>query len=306
MARKAKTLSIEKAKYFFRPFYNKCINNDTDQMGFEPRLPGKIVIIGCGGNGGYLTPLIARFLGTSPSELLRSIQVHLVDGDAVSEKNILRQNFIAGDIGLNKADVLAERCNMAFGLSISSHTDFLTESLLARLCTSARTDNGTRLPEGIDPARTLLIGCVDRNEVRSLISQYTVGKPHLFYIDVGNELKAGQVFLSGPVKMRGSEDEDIQLSGMGIRMHKFYPNVENADPDKAEPSCAEQTAGGLQRMDVNVKAATLTFEAFCSVLSPAEISHYITTFGPGISVSEKIDDLVVKDVSDGVVFSRPK
>jgi hypothetical protein len=301
VAKKIKTINVEKTKYFFRPFYSRVFNGD--QHVFDPRLPGKIVIVGCGGNGGYLAPLISRFLGTSPSELLRSIQLHLVDGDIVSEKNILRQNFISNDVGSFKAEVMAERCSMAFGMNITAHTEFLTAPLLTRLCTAAQSEE--RQPEGIDRNRTLIIGCVDRHEVRRLISEYSVSRPNIFYIDVGNELKAGQVFLSGPVKMLNGSGEDYTIGGTGIRIDDFYPSIAAADSTKAEPSCAEQTAGGLQRMDVNVKAATLTFESFCSIMAPSEIAHYITCFGPGVVRSEKIDDLDIKEVSDGIVFRRP-
>lgn len=302
-----KQLSVEKAVYFFRPFYDKRFDTGVNQVIFEPKLPAKIVIVGCGGNGGYLIPLISRFLGTSPSELLRTIKLHLVDGDTVSEKNILRQNFISPDVGMNKAEVLAERCGMAFGLDITFYPEFLTSSLLSQLCVQARPDSNTNyFPAGIDSNRTLIIGCVDRHEVRSLISQYTVGRPHLFYIDVGNELKAGQVFLSGPVKTLTEDQEDIGVSGRGIRISDFYPSIAAADPRRSGPSCDEQTAGGLQRMDVNVKAATLTFESFCSTMGPSEIPYFETTFGPGISRSEKIDNLVIKEsAGKETVFARP-
>lgn len=58
-------------------------------------------IIGCGGVGSWLVPLLAR--------LNKQIEhtLHLFDGDSFEEKNLDRQMFDRNNIGRNKAAVLA-------------------------------------------------------------------------------------------------------------------------------------------------------------------------------------------------------
>jgi hypothetical protein len=57
-------------------------------------------VIGCGGGGSILTPVLARLVGRE--------NVTLVDGDALEKKNLDRQLFRESDIGRNKAEALAE------------------------------------------------------------------------------------------------------------------------------------------------------------------------------------------------------
>lgn len=285
MEPKTMELSIEKPKYFFRPFYTA--SRERARTVFNPRLPQRVIVVGCGGNGGYLIPLIARYIATSPSEFIRDIELVLIDGDVVEEKNILRQNFVQSDIGNKKSETLADRCNMAFGMNIRAIPNHLNSGVLDREWANYG---------------TLVIGCVDRHEVRHLISQkierhyagYNSGYS-AFYIDVGNELTAGHLFMSGPLSIRMNED-GFEKRTAPILIHKFFPKIAEADIKKAEPSCADLTASGAQRMDVNVKAATLAFEAFCAVMAPGEIDYYELSFGPGRVRTFLIKDLTINRV----------
>ncbi len=293
-----KELEIKRPTYFFRPFYNRYM--EDDQTKFEISLPAKIVVVGCGGNGGYLVPLIARFLSTSPSNLFRAIQIVLIDGDTVSEKNILRQNFVQCEIGMNKAQAIADRCNANFGTNIDVIPDFMNKSILENVLTQqVRHD----IPPELCRGQVLLVGCVDRDEARKAMCDSLSWSSRVCYVDVGNELKAGQVFISGIIKMNHGDEE---MAVAKLLMSDIYPKIQKAEAGKAEPSCAEQTSGGLQKMDVNVKAATLTFEVICSMLSPVEIPYYEMTFGPGVVRTEKIDSLKSVTDDNGILtFGRP-
>ena len=74
-------------------------------MKFGLDKPVRIVMIGAGGTGGHIVPHLYRLLHT----LDRPVEVILADGDMVEKKNLVRQNFIASDLGKNKAQALAER-----------------------------------------------------------------------------------------------------------------------------------------------------------------------------------------------------
>lgn len=74
-------------------------------MKFSLTKPVQILMIGAGGTGGHIAPHLYRLLHA----LDRPVKVIIADGDIVEEKNLVRQNFIASDLGRNKAQVLAER-----------------------------------------------------------------------------------------------------------------------------------------------------------------------------------------------------
>lgn len=284
-------LSIEKCKYYFRPFYTAARGRDG-RLVFEPHLPSKILVVGCGGNGAYLIPLLARYLAKSPSEIVQQIELVLIDGDKVEEKNILRQNFVQMEIGMNKAAAMTDRCNMNFGMNVRAVESYLNADVL-----NEELRNGTqRNPYG--GQNTLIMGCVDRHEVRNLISTVmerensSNGNRTIFYIDVGNELQAGHCFLSGRLSVRLDSD-GYEKRTQPLLIHNFYPTISKADVKKAAPSCADLTASGAQRMDVNVKAGTLAFESFCAVMAPGEVDYYQITFGPGHTKTFHVKDLYI-------------
>lgn len=128
----------------------------------------KINIIGCGGTGGYVVPNVLRLL----REKDRLPELELYDDDYVEERNIPRQNFCYADIGRPKVEVLAERYSAVFGVPITTWVKSITGSDFSY----------TERPD-------LWISCVDNNFSRRMIIES--GERVL---DVGNELKYGQVF----------------------------------------------------------------------------------------------------------------
>jgi len=55
------------------------------------------------------------------------LHVTLVDGDRISRANCVRQPFSESEVGLYKADVLATRINLFWGLGWDSDIRFLDE-----------------------------------------------------------------------------------------------------------------------------------------------------------------------------------
>ena len=85
--------------------------------------PVRIVMIGAGGTGGYILPHLYRIVYASS----RKCRIIIVDGDVVEEKNLIRQNFSAVDIGEKKAAVLAERYSDVFGIETEYIPDFIED-----------------------------------------------------------------------------------------------------------------------------------------------------------------------------------
>lgn len=76
-----------------------------------------ILQLGCGGTGGYFAQNLAQYLLTYQykcGEGLTSINWLLFDGDIVEDKNIYRQNFSTGHIGVNKAHIIASKIKEAY------------------------------------------------------------------------------------------------------------------------------------------------------------------------------------------------
>lgn len=86
------------------------------------RIVSNVIIVGCGGTGSRLIPMVAQFMKSCPAILDPFIT--LIDGDTVEMKNLARQNFIKPDIGRHKSEVLAERYGAAIEIPIVSIPEY--------------------------------------------------------------------------------------------------------------------------------------------------------------------------------------
>src|SRR6266852_1849101 len=87
-----------------------------------------VLVVGCGGTGST----IASGLVFLHQALLafghpQGLGVTLVDGDRISRANCVRQPFSESEIGLYKADVLASRINLFWGLDWKADVRFVDE-----------------------------------------------------------------------------------------------------------------------------------------------------------------------------------
>ncbi|MCB0031207.1 MAG: ThiF family adenylyltransferase, partial [Anaerolineales bacterium] len=89
-----------------------------------------LMLIGCGGTGSALAPSLARIAFHGQQKGIR-FHIIFVDPDIVEESNVGRQRFTPGaEVGFPKANCLATRLNLAFGLDIAAiATPFSTELL---------------------------------------------------------------------------------------------------------------------------------------------------------------------------------
>lgn len=68
------------------------------------RIPDTINIVGCGGTGSWLVPLLLRLIPKC-----QPVTINLIDGDTLEEKNLDRQLFDASQVGQSKAHALLDR-----------------------------------------------------------------------------------------------------------------------------------------------------------------------------------------------------
>lgn len=164
---------------------------------FVPRMiPNQIFIVGCGGTGSRLVPLITQFMSTvtkenNPKGWISGTKIFLIDDDVVEEKNLLRQNFVRPDVGKHKATVLAQRYGKAYNMNVIPITKRVDGN---------PGDLFRDIPGDPSMARSMVIMCVDsakaRRAILNTVDSYPMPEDSsqaTFIIDSGNEDTFGQV-----------------------------------------------------------------------------------------------------------------
>ena len=225
----------------------------------------KIIMIGAGGTGGHIAPHLYRLLYA----LDRPVRVIIADGDIVEPKNLVRQNFIAADLGRNKAQVLAERYASAFGMEIEYIPEFIeSKTRLANLVMPTQGFYNRQLCK-YDRELVILIGAVDNNRSRRLCHSVFKESDNLVYIDSGNGEYTGQVVCG--IKRSGR----MYYKPIG----DVYPDVlEITDKFPTQLSCAEASVSAPQSIVANVMAATIVVSYIYNILVCGEINVRSATF----------------------------
>ena len=211
-----------------------------------------LVLVGCGGTGSFLAGHIARLLtGSVIGETIGDIL--LIDGDSVEPKNVGRQLFSKRDIGKNKAEVLANRYNQAFGLDICWYPEFLTRDNFSEI-----------IPHSSRNHPVLILGCLDTAAARKIILDKVMDKwgNQAWWLDAGNGQYAGQIVLGSTGSI-----EKIS-SGIGAYLVEYLPYPPLVFPDLVNPvqdiekplSCAEMLQSEEQSLNVNALVAGLMAE----------------------------------------------
>jgi PRTRC genetic system ThiF family protein len=247
-----------------------------------------ILLIGCGGTGGYVVAHLARFvsvLNASKADKDKIVLI-LADGDIVEEKNLKRQHFISCDIGRNKAEALAERYSLAFGIEIAALKKDIESAkdlgVMDGFCKYNKAD--------------LVISCVDNNATRKVIWEWFKMRKGAaghrsertkFWIDSGNEETAGQVICGFcPSEscyyntLRPSRNEPARIGQFSIPCAmEVYPDLLDSESRfNSELSCAERAASAPQNMQTNVTAATLIMNFAQKVIEGAELKSFAVEF----------------------------
>ena len=221
-------------------------------MSYTVTLPGdggspKIVVVGCGGTGGFVAEGLCRLLDNSDLDLL------LIDHDRVETHNLLRQNFFQGDVGKFKSQVLAERLARLYGRKIGYSVypyerDLLNESAGAL---------GRRMVRGI------IIGCVDTPHSRRLIHESIDWGD--WWLDAGNGYQSGQVLIGNTRDVEGLAQAFDEI---GHTVHKLpLPSLQlpslllaPTSPVASRQDCAEAVEENTQSPVINQAMATLVLE----------------------------------------------
>lgn len=157
-------------------------------------IPNNFVVIGAGGTGSRLVPLLAQFIKTAA--WIQNPTMYVIDPDVVEEKNLVRQNFIKPDLGKNKAVVLASRYGPAYGMNILAIPELVRSihdgANKAIVVEDALTGKSIALEH---LTNCIVLMCVDSAQARrDILTRYGRSdyRSRLF-IDSGNEDDYGQV-----------------------------------------------------------------------------------------------------------------
>lgn len=265
----------------------------------------KILVVGCGGTGGYVAEGLCRLLAGTHIPLI------LIDHDRVEPHNLLRQHFYEADVGKFKSQALAERLARQFGRRIGYSVYPYDTELIAE-------EYGwgfyTRMAQGI------IIACVDNAEARrSIARDFSFSN---WWLDAGNSHSSGQVLFGNagdPDELQWSFEESCQqvvrlpLPSLQLPSILTPPTVATVTRE----DCALSVAAGEQSPVINQAMGMLVLQFMYQLLNNklswmgAYIDLEAGTLQPVLAEPEtvarmlgiRVDNLVMKGCSIGNRYS---
>jgi PRTRC genetic system ThiF family protein len=191
----------------------------------------RVLVVGCGGTGSAVVAglpylhksLVAHGHPGGP-------HVTVMDGNAISPANCVRQPFSRSEIGQYKAVILVNRLNLFWGLKWEAVPVHLKPGSFI-----------SRSYSGDDLRAHIVLGCVDTRAARDVIRD-AVGNWSTvsYWFDLGNNSDSGQFILGEPLNERN------RRSKLRLRCAwELFPEICNPSLDDGEPSCS--AAAALER-----------------------------------------------------------
>ncbi len=213
-----------------------------------------IVCIGTGGTGGNFVKMAVHTL-----RAFSYVNLLLVDGDKVEEKNRVRQPFGENDVLENKASILCE--------NLVRNYPKIEEQVVVFPEYIKDTTDLERISQGYD--NLVLVGCVDNHRARQIMHKFFAEKENIVYIDSANEFSVGEVVIS--VKTNGVQHSPLRSD--------YYPDVlTDNSPAAYEMSCGAMNESAPQHQVTNLTAATILFNLVEELLRTESIRSGIVYF----------------------------
>ncbi len=242
-----------------------------------------LYLIGCGGTGGWLVQTLSR-LTKILTDQGGSVSLTLIDPDIVEKVNIPRQNFTQADLGLNKAQVLALRYGMAYGVDVKAIPERFEPEMVRAAYNSL----------------SIIIGSVDNAAARSAIALTLQenppnAAPQVLWLDGGNTRTQGQVLLGSWSQLgqnpalfahiaqldNGSSSLRpigcVNLPGPSIQ----HPELLEPLPEESEDhnlSCEELASHNAQSLLINQRVAVEMGEYLVELLLVKNLRRFATYF----------------------------
>lgn len=245
----------------------------------------RLELVGCGGTGSWLAPAVVRVGKLLIDKFGKTVEIAFFDPDRVEEKNIYRQNFCAAEIGKNKAEALAERYGLVWGMEVMAvEKPFSSES--------SRHFSGLKV----------IIGCVDRASARKAIMDANSS----VWLDCGNTRSYGQVLCGVMPDYRVKAFAIPGYCGMLPPPGLVHPELIEDRPELkgkelltyVEPalSCAEIALQDSQGLAINQRMAAEAADYLVRMLITKDLRKYATYIDleSGTSQSKYITEKAIK------------
>ena len=222
------------------------------------RQPIRILVVGAGGTGSSFVmglPYLHQALRAWGHSY--GLEVYLMDADAVSETNCVRQPFSVSDIGLNKATVLIHRINLFWGTRWSAVPSNFHQGTLER------SQN-----RSID----FVVGCVDSKAGRAAIqSSFRRGlRGCRYWLDLGNNAASGQYVLGQPLNDRNRRKAERLRT-----VSELYPEIVDVTAGESSlPSCSAVEALDRQEPFINQTLASSALAMLGQLLRYGTLSYH--------------------------------
>ena len=199
----------------------------------------RIVVIGLGGIGSFLSLVLCRYLNFTNY----CKRVLLVDGDRYARENFGRQNIAPQDDSRNKADAQTIYLKSLFNtITITPISQFVTDKNVMEIISD----------------KSVVFLAVDNHATRKIVSDQCKRLHNVILISGGNE------FIDGNVQVYLKRDGRSRTP----LIEKFHPEIENPqDRNPADLSCEQLAylAGSEQIIFTNLMAACLMLNAFFTI-----------------------------------------
>jgi PRTRC genetic system ThiF family protein len=243
-----------------------------------------IMLVGVGGTGSWLALSLGR-LAYHAHRKGMTIHLTFVDHDTVGSVNVGRQCFSPAEVGQNKAISMAQRLNLALGLSISATPHPFTTELGYQWTR----DCGRQ-------ATHLLIGAVDNYLARRELARVVAGHGGgVWGLDLGNGRASGQILIGNLTR-----PEQLKLDNIGLCNGLPSPYVQEPgllEPDEeARPlSCADFILAEEQSLMVNSQVAAIAGQYVYEFSLKRALRQYASyfTLEPPITTSHRLTAGVV-------------
>ena len=240
----------------------------------------RIIQVGAGGTGSFTALAIARLMyelkvAGKTAELL------IIDPDRVESGNIPRSNFCAAEIGSFKAQSLAKRITLAWGLECHYANELFDA------------DVHLNQSSGDYRALTVIVGCVDNHHARrdihraveQLQGYQSNDAPNIWWIDAGNGKSSGQVLIGSTTKRLKPENHFV-----GSSICRSLPAPSLLHPDLLESekksrsaeferlSCPDRIRRGEQSLNINQRVAVEIAEMLAEMFLTRSLKRFATYF----------------------------
>lgn len=255
-----------------------------------------LVLVGCGGTGSFVARGVATVARLLIDKYQKDAAVHFIDPDTVEEKNCYRQNFCPAEIGRNKAEALAFRYSLAWGLEIAAYPDRFEAKLI--------------WPHHSPSSLTVTIGCVDnpeaRKEIRAAVKMWS-GTERAWWLDCGNDQASGQVLLGCGSKR--PERDPFELPGFcswlplptGRHPELLEASDEPELADTSHLSCADLAMLDSQGLAINQVVAAQATDYLVRMLLTRDLQKCATYLNLAAGSSRSV--YITPENIDNKVFS---